>query len=95
MLVVELVILKKQRFNFIDKSIEKSRLVVDIVLENLSIWSYHQNSGSRKTRKNPNKLGLDPCSSSFSSATTGLISKLKITMKNYTLLLEQSIRKIF
>ena len=34
MLVVKLVILRKQRFNFIDKSIEKRRLVVDIVLEN-------------------------------------------------------------
>ena len=65
---------------------------MDIVLENLSIWSYHQNSGSCRNRKNLNKLGLDPCSSSFSSATTGLISKLKITMKKYTLLLEQSIR---
>ena len=95
MLVVELVILRKQGFNFIDKSIEKSTLVMDIVLENLSIWSYHQNSGSRQNRKNTNKLGLDPCSSSFSSATTGLISKLKITMKKYTLLLEQSIRKSF
>ena len=87
MLVVEIVILRKQRFNFIDKSIEKKRLVVDIVLENVSIWSYHQNSGSRKNRKNPNKLGLDHCSSSFSSATSSLISKLKITMKKYTLLL--------
>ena len=87
-----MVILRKQGFNFIDKSIEKSRLVVDIVVENLSIWSYHQNSGSCRNRKNLNKLGLDPCSSSFSSATTGLISKLKITMRNYTLLLEQSIR---
>ena len=95
MLVVELVILRKQRFNSIDKSIEKSRLVVDIVLENFSIWSYHQNSGSRENRKNPKKLGLDPCSSSFSAATTGLISKLKITLKKYTLLLEQSIRKSF
>ena len=95
MLVVELVILRKQRFNFIDKSIEKSRLVVDIVLENFSILSYHQNSGSHENRKNPKKLGLDPCSSSFPSATTGLISKLKITMKKYTLLLEQPIRKSF
>ena len=95
MLVVELVILRKQGFNFIDKSFEKSRLVVDIVVENLSIWSYHPKSGSRKNRKNPNALGLDPCSSSFSAATTRLISKLKITMKKYTLLLEQSIRKSF